>query len=312
MTIVKHTRYVLVPLVGLVLLLVPVSGPGAQDGVGRVSVTPAKVTAGSTNTFTLVFTADGGALEGQTLVDIPRGWSPPQQTKRGGLGYVALARGSCSSDTKVSRIVARRLIIATSCGRGQSFTLTYGPAAASTLAADGYVFLTQTRPNVGTTKTKLVKVKKVVAKVVKTKRGKKRVKTTKTTVKRVTYVVKPSFRPLAQKKQPVVVVTGAPIDHLAINAPTIVTSGSAFTINVRAEDGYFNSACCYTGTVSFSSSDPEAFLPTPYTFATTDLGAKNFGRVILRTIGTQTITVTDGAGHTDTSNPINVFPFPTG
>lgn len=305
----KHFRHALVPLVGLVLLLVPVSGPSAQDGVGRVSITPAKVTAGSTNTFTLVFTADGGPLDGQTLVDIPRGWSPPQQTKRGALGYVSLARGSCSSGTKLSRILARRLIIATSCGRGQSFTLTYGPAAASTLAADGYVFLTQTRPNVGTTKTKLVKVKKVVT----TKRGKKRgKKRVKTTLKRVTYVVKPSFRPLAQKKQPVVVVTGAPVEHLAINAPTIVTSGTPFTINVRAEDAYENVACCYTATVGFSSSDPEAFLPTPYTFAATDLGAKNFGRVILRTIGTQTITVTDAAGRSAVSNPINVFPFPTG
>ncbi|HEY3205433.1 MAG TPA: hypothetical protein VGJ58_00645 [Gaiellaceae bacterium] len=302
---VKNWRAAFVPVLGLVLLLVPVGRPAAEDGAGRVEVTPARVTAGSTNTFTLVFSADGGTLDGQTLIDIPRGWSPPQQTRRGALGYVAFARGSCSSGTKLTRIVARRLIIATSCTRGQSFTVTYGPAAATTLAADGYVFLTQTRPSVGITKTKLVKVKKVV----KTKRGKKRVRTS---YKRVTYVVKPAFRPLAQKKQPVVVVTGAPVHHLAINAPTIVTSGTPFTINVRAEDVYGNVACCYTGTVSFSSSDPEAFLPTPYTFATADLGAKNFGRVILRTIGAQTITVSDAAGHVDTSNPVNVFPFPTG
>ena len=304
LAIVKHFGHALVPVVGLVLLLVPVSGPSAQDGVGRVSVTPRKVTAASTNTFTLVFSADGGTLDGQTLIDIPRGWSPPQQTNRGALGYVAFARGSCGSGTKLTRIAARRLIIATSCDRGQSFTLTYGPATATTLAADGYVFLTQTRPNAGTTKTKLVKVKKVV----KGKHGKKRVKTT---VKRVTYFAKPAFRPLAQKKQPVVVVTGASVHHLSVNAPTIVTSGTPFTINARAEDVYGNVACCYTGAVTFSSSDPEAFLPTPYTFALADLGGKNFGRVILRTIGTQTITVSDGA-RSDTSSPINVYPFPTG
>jgi hypothetical protein len=110
----------------------------------------------------------------------------------------------------------------------------------------------------------------------------------------------------------VVVVTGAPIDHLAINAPSIATSGTPFTINVRAEDAFGNVACCYTRTVSFSSSDPDAFLPTPYTFTTADLGAKNLGRVILRTPGTQTISVSDDAGHADTSNPVTVYPFPTG
>jgi hypothetical protein len=147
----------------------------------------------------------------------------------------------------------------------------------------------------------------VVKKVVKTKRGKRKTKNV-----RVRYTVKPSFRPLAQKKQPVVVVTGAAVDHLAVNAPTIVTSGTPFTITVRAEDVYGNSACCYASTVSFSSSDPDAFLPTPYTFATTDLGAKAFGRVILRNAGTQTISATDNQGHTDPSNAINVYPFPTG
>jgi hypothetical protein len=219
----------------------------------------------------------------------------------GSLGYVSLARGSCSSATKLSRLVGRRLLIPTSCKRGQSFTITYGPAIASTLAADGYVFLTQTKPSAGIVKTKTVK------KVVRTKTGKRQTKVT-----RVKIVIKPAFRPLAQKNQPVVVVTGAPIDHLAVNAPSIATSGTPFGINVRAEDQFGNVACCYAGVVNFSSSDLEAFLPTPYQFTAADLGAKNFTRVIARTIGTQTITVTDNAGHSDVSNPINVYPFPTG
>ena len=142
-------------------------------------------------------------------------------------------------------------------------------------AADGYVFLTQTKPSVGVAATKLVKVKKVV----KTKAGKR---VTKTTVKRVQFVIKPTFRPLAPKKQPIVVVAGGPVDHLILNAPTIASSGTPFTINVRAEDAYGNPASGYTGTVNFSSTDPAAFLPTPYTFTSDDLGAKNFGGVILR------------------------------
>jgi hypothetical protein len=299
--IVKLHRRALAPVLGLAFLLVPAQSPAAP-GVGRVEITPNRVAAGSTNTFTLTFTADTGPLQGQTLVDIPRGWSLPQAARPGATGYVAVANDTCSTGTKLVRVTGYRLTIATDCKRGQRFEVTYGPAIASTLAADGYIFLTQTKPNVGVTATKLVRVKKVV----KTKTGKR---VTKTVVKRVTYVVKPTFRPLAAKKQPVVVVTGGPVDHLALNAPTIVTAGTPFSITVRAEDVYGNPASGYTGTVGFSSSDPNAFLPSPYQFTANDLGAKTLGSVILRAAGTQTITVSDNGGRVDASNPITVYSF---
>jgi hypothetical protein len=301
-TIVKHFRRAAVPVLGLALLLVPAQSPAADEGVGRVVVTPDHVTAGSTNTFTLIFTADTGPLEGQTLLDIPRGWSPPQVGRPGQSGYVGLAPGSCSTGTKITRAAGQRVTIATSCKRGQSFTITFGPATASTLAADGYVFLTQTKPALGVTKTKLVKVKKVV----KDKQGKKHTKLTK---KRVSFVVKPTFRPLAQKKQPIVVVTGGQFHHLLLNAPTIVTAGTPFSITVRAEDVYGNTAIGYGNLVSFWSTDLDAFLPQPYRLQSSDLGAKSFGGVILRHAGTQTITVQDDAGRSDASNPISVYSF---
>jgi hypothetical protein len=253
--------------------------------------------------FKLTFTADTGPLQGQTLIDIPRGWSLPQAARLGVTGYVALAHDTCSSATKITRISGYRLTIATDCRRGQRFALTYGPAVASTLAADGYVFLTQTKPRVGTTATKLIKVNKVVKNK---KTGKKVVKTV---TKRVTFTVKPTFRPLAQKKQPVVVVNGGPVDHLILNAPTIATAGTPFGVTVRAEDAFGNTASGYTGTVSFSSSDAAAFLPTPYTFTTNDFGAKTLGGVILRATGTQTITVSDSTGRVDVGNPISVYNF---
>jgi hypothetical protein len=290
-----------VPVLGLALLLVPAESPAAP-GVGRVEITPNRVAAGSTNTFTLTFTADTGPLQGQTLLDIPRGWSLPQAARPGVTGYVAAAKDTCSSGTKLERVTGYRLTIATDCKRGQRFEVTYGPAVASTLAADGYVFLTQTKPSVGVTATKLVRVKKIV-------RGKKGKRLTKTIVKRVTYVVKPTFRPLAAKKQPVVVVNGGPVDHLALNAPTIATAGTPFSITVRAEDVYGNPASGYAGTVGFSSSDPNAFLPSSYQFTANDLGAKTLGNVILRAPGTQTITVSDDAGRVDVSNPITVYSF---
>jgi hypothetical protein len=299
-TNVKLYRCALLPMLGLALLMPAQST--AAPGLGRVDITPDHVAAGSTNTFKLTFTADTGPLQGQTLIDIPRGWSLPQATRVGAAGYVVLARDTCSSGTRLVRVAAYRLTIATDCKRGQRFEVTYGPAIASTLAADGYVFLTQTKPNVGVTKTKLVKVKKVV----KNKTGKR---VAKTIVKRVSFVVKPTLRPLTAKKQPVVVVNGGPVDHLALNAPTIATAGTPFGVTIRAEDVYGNTASGYTGTVGFSSSDPNGFLPPSYQFTANDFGAKTLGGVILRAAGTQTITVADNAGHADVSNPINVYSF---
>jgi hypothetical protein len=299
--IVKLHRRALVPLLGLSLLLVPTQSPAAP-GLGRGDVIPDHVAAGSTNTFKLTFTADTGPLQGQTLLDIPRGWSPPQATRPGATGYVALARDTCSSATKLLRVSGYRLTIATDCKRGQRYEVTYGPAVASTLAADGYVFLTQTKPAIGVTKTKVVRVKKVV----KSKTGKR---VTKTVVKRVKILIKPTFSPLAPKKQPVVVVNGGPVDHLVLNAPTIATAGTPFSITVRAEDVYGNTASGYTGTVGFSSSDPNAFLPTPYQFTSNDFGAKTLGGLILRAAGMQTITVSDNGGRVDLSNPITVYSF---
>jgi hypothetical protein len=300
--IVKHCRAaVVVPIVGLVFLLAPAEAPPAADGPGKVVITPTHVPAASSNTFTLVFLADTGALQGQTSLDIPRGWSRPQLTTPGAAGYVSLARGGCSGETKILSIVVRRLLVQTSCPRGQSFTITYGPAIAPAIAADGFVFLTQTKPATGVVTTKLVK------RIVKTKKGKLR-----TTIQRIRLVTKPAFRPLAPQKQPIVVVTGAQVDHLVLSAPSVVTSGTPFGITVRAEDAYGNAACCYTGTVSFTSSDPIAFVPAPSRFSTSDGSSKSFGGLVLRATGQQTLSVNDDAGHVDTSNPINVYPYPTG
>ncbi|HEX6491647.1 MAG TPA: hypothetical protein VF002_09790 [Gaiellaceae bacterium] len=302
MGIVRYCRAAfVVPVFGLLLLLVPAQAPPAADGTGRVVITPTHVAAASSDTYTLVFLADTGSLQGQTLLDIPPGWSLPQTTSPGAAGYVSLAPGTCSTATRILRLVGRRLVISTSCARGQSFTLTYGPALAPTIAADGFVFLTETKPATGVVTSKLVK------RVVKSKRGKR-----KTTLRRIRLVTKPAFRPLAPQKQPVVVVSGAVVDHLVVSAPSIVTSATPFEISVRAEDVYGNAACCYTGTVSFSSSDPNAFVPTPSRFSKADGGLKSFGNVILRTTGTQTISVRDDSGHLATSNPINVYPYPTG
>ena len=50
----------------------------------------------------------------------------------------------------------------------------------------------------------------------------------------------------------------------------------------------------YTGTVSLTSSDPHAVLPSSYTFTAADAGTHGFA-VTLDTAGTQSITATDTA-----------------
>ena len=75
--------------------------------------------------------------------------------------------------------------------------------------------------------------------------------------------------------------------------PTSDTAGAAGDVVVTAYDAYGNVATGYTGTVSLTSSDPQAILvPSSYTFAAADAGKHTFS-VTLETAGTQTITATD-------------------
>jgi hypothetical protein len=74
----------------------------------------------------------------------------------------------------------------------------------------------------------------------------------------------------------------------------------------------------YRGTVHFTSSDPQAFLPRDYTFTSADNGMHTFSALLL-TVGPQTITVTDNTpfGLTDTFDvtvtpaSFNLTDFPT-
>lgn len=74
--------------------------------------------------------------------------------------------------------------------------------------------------------------------------------------------------------------------------PSKTTAGVAQNISVTLKDSYGNIATGYTGTVHFTSSDPEATLPSNYTFTATDAGAHTFS-VTLLTAGTRSITVAD-------------------
>ena len=92
--------------------------------------------------------------------------------------------------------------------------------------------------------------------------------------------------------------------------PTSDTAGAAGNVVVTAYDAYGNVATGYTGTVSLTSSDPLAVLPSSFTFPGTT-GTHTFA-VMLETVGAQSITATDTATSsiTGTESGITVSTTP--
>ena len=91
--------------------------------------------------------------------------------------------------------------------------------------------------------------------------------------------------------------TSAALDHFVVSAPPAAVALSPFDVTVTAVDVAGNPVSSYAGTITFSTSDPYgAFAPASYTFLTADHGSRTFtGVATLRTAGTQTVGVADGA-----------------
>ena len=253
------------------LLALPAAGGAASspNGIGRMAVTPTIVTAGSTNELSFTFTADSSPLKGQTIVDVPRGWTLPQRQSSALPGHVELKPGTCGRSTRIAAVKGRRITITTACARRQSYQLFFHKATAPGIAADGYIFVARTRSSKGGAKSK--------------------------------------FRPLGRRKQPIVRVRGGLATSLFIGVTSVATSGVGFSVTVRGVDVYGNNAYPYFGkTLSLTSTDPHATLPAPYTLQPTDVAQHIFPGVTLRTPGTQRITATDASGLTVQSPPITV------
>lgn len=89
------------------------------------------------------------------------------------------------------------------------------------------------------------------------------------------------------------VSAGAITFHVQVLPDTFV-AGSVADVQVTALDGNGNVVPSYTGTITFSSSDPLATLPADYTFTPTDAGTRLFaGGATLRTAPSVTVTVFD-------------------
>jgi hypothetical protein len=106
----------------------------------------------------------------------------------------------------------------------------------------------------------------------------------------VTDTVSPSITGSATLKVP------SSATHFSVYGASSSMAGKSFTLKVVARDKHNNIATGYTGTVSFTSSDPKASLPVNYTFTAGDNGEHSF-LVTLRTAGSDSIAVSDTASN---------------
>ncbi|MFX0114735.1 MAG: DUF3604 domain-containing protein [Candidatus Hodarchaeota archaeon] len=106
------------------------------------------------------------------------------------------------------------------------------------------------------------------------------------------------------------VVAGEP-EVLKVTIPSEAAIGAATWASVKAEDKWGNPTPRYTGEVEFSSSDPKATLPQPYTFASIDGGTHRFENLVFQTPGIHYVAISDVLSNkSNTSNPVVVHEKP--
>lgn len=90
------------------------------------------------------------------------------------------------------------------------------------------------------------------------------------------------------------VASAEPEKFVISGVTTPILTGSATSMIVEVLDGFDNRVTGYSGTVSFTSTDTAASLPTNYTFTGGDAGIHTFpSAVTFNTVGTHSLTATD-------------------
>lgn len=102
-----------------------------------------------------------------------------------------------------------------------------------------------------------------------------------------------SWKPIAAL--PEIQILPAEAAFLLVVTPADVEKDTDFDLAVVMLDKFGNRATGYRGTVSFTSTDSEARLPTSYTFTAQDAGVHVFSGTQYRMPDFQRITVTDGS-----------------
>jgi len=102
-------------------------------------------------------------------------------------------------------------------------------------------------------------------------------------------------------------VAALPATHFSLTTPTSALAGAGVLLTITALDANNHQTPAYFGPVHFSSSDPAASLPND----TTLFSGTGFVIVVLKTVGTQTITVSDTiSGFSTTTGAITVTKAP--
>lgn len=128
-------------------------------------------------------------------------------------------------------------------------------------------------------------------------------------------ILNPAFRALTAGDFEVIQLGWKPTYSPVLRLPANMGAGDAATGTLTIYDENFNVATGYNGTVQFTSTDGSATLPLNYTFTPGDAGTHTFPTgFILRTAGSQIVTVTDVAAPTVTGSEGVIVgpPAPTG
>ena len=116
-------------------------------------------------------------------------------------------------------------------------------------------------------------------------------------------ILNPAFHDLEASDFEVIQLGWAPPVALVLSMPANVGAGDASTVTLTARNVDDEIVTNYTGTVQFTSTDGAATLPLNYTFTTGDAGTHTFDAgVVLRTPGSQVVTVKDLANATITGS----------
>ncbi|MCX7943448.1 MAG: hypothetical protein N2746_02940, partial [Deltaproteobacteria bacterium] len=92
--------------------------------------------------------------------------------------------------------------------------------------------------------------------------------------------------PSINGQQSGIIVTATVLHHLNVyGLPSPFPACGTRSVTVEAKDIYENRVTNFTGTVTFSSNDPQAVLPANYTFVLSDQGIKSIAGVSLKTLG---------------------------
>jgi hypothetical protein len=121
---------------------------------------------------------------------------------------------------------------------------------------------------------------------------------------RVTDGTRPAYRGTSSAIR---VTAGAPSGLGLAGFPSLDITGARHRIILTALDAFGNRAGSYRGTVHFTSSDPNAVLPTDYTFQPADHGRHTFW-VTLKSEGSQSVFVQDSGSIGEQSGILVVSP----